>query len=67
MLLPPRQLVVWLAVCDMFANLSYFLGSHIEGSMLCYIQAIVQQFFQVRLKKRLKSGGCYKKSGGVQS
>lgn len=56
MLLPPLQLVVWLAVCDMFANLTYFLGSHIEGSVLCYTQAIVQQFFQVMLNKCLKLG-----------
>ncbi|CAM9141205.1 unnamed protein product [Scytosiphon promiscuus] len=43
------QLVVWLAVCDLAVNLSFFLGRPSDGSGLCYAQGILQRFFQVAL------------------
>ncbi|CAM9268678.1 unnamed protein product, partial [Ectocarpus sp. 13 AM-2016] len=43
------QLVVWLAVCDLAVNLSFFLGSPRYGSGLCYTQGVLQWFFQVAL------------------
>ncbi|CAB1114800.1 unnamed protein product [Ectocarpus sp. CCAP 1310/34] len=43
------QLVVWLAVCDLAVNLSFFLGSPSYGSGFCYTQGVLQWFFQVAL------------------
>lgn len=43
-----RQLVCWLAVCDIAVNLSFFMGSPSDGSGLCYSQGFLQRFFQVR-------------------
>ncbi|CAM9099024.1 unnamed protein product, partial [Hapterophycus canaliculatus] len=43
------QLVVWLAVCDLAVNLSFFLGRPSDRSGLCYAQGILQWFFQVAL------------------
>ena len=44
---PSRQLVVWLAVCDLAVNFTFFLGSPRDGSGLCYCQGFLQRFFQV--------------------
>jgi len=45
---PAWQLVVWLAVCDLAVNFTFFLGSPSDGSALCYGQGFLQKFFQVR-------------------
>lgn len=44
---PARQLVVWLAVCDLAVNFTFFLGSPSDGSALCDSQGFLQRFFQV--------------------
>lgn len=41
------QLVVWFAVCDIFVDLSFFMGTPQDGSAGCYAQASLLQFFQV--------------------
>jgi cAMP receptor-like G-protein coupled receptor len=41
------HLVLMLAVSDIGANISYFIGSPRDGSSLCTFQGLIQQFFQL--------------------